>query len=95
MASIEKSLKKMFKGVNLKHVLLALLAGLILCVVLTQSREGFTAWSTGTGTGYCESINSVGETCQPNRFANTAMVSTAVAKVVKALWFDSGIINGC
>lgn len=77
MASIEKSLKKMFKGVNLKHVLLALLAGLILCVVLTQSREGFTAWSTGTGTGYCESINSVGETCQPNTdIANTAGWST-------------------
>ena len=77
VSSIEKSLKKMFKGVNLKHVLLALLAGLILCVVFTRSREGFTAWSTGTGTGYCESINSVGESCQPNTdIANTAGWST-------------------
>lgn len=77
MASIEKSLKKMFKGVNLKHVLLALLAGLILCVVFTRSREGFTAWSIDGGTGYCESINSVGESCQPNTdIANTAGWST-------------------
>lgn len=54
--SLVKSVESMLpKGVNLKHVLLAVLVGLLLCMMFSQNVEGFSSPYTGVASqdGFC------------------------------------------
>lgn len=56
--SLVKSVESMLpKGVNFKHVLLAVLVGLLLCMIFSQNVEGFQLLPPGTtdAKGYCHS----------------------------------------
>ena len=53
--SLVKSVESILpKGVNLKHVLLAVLVGLLLCMMFGQTVESFAGQFVDPSTGYCK-----------------------------------------
>ena len=73
--SLVKSVESVLpKGVNIKHVLLAVLVGLLLCMMFGNSIESMTnltgQQNASSGNGVCRSTSVGGTTCVPDKWVS-------------------------
>ncbi len=94
--SLSKTINSILpRGINMKHVLLGLLIGLLLCMVFSNSVEGFNSITTSPSAGYCGYSSAINDgteqQCQADQTSGALTAPTTASTANIKTWLqDNG-----